>query len=48
MVLILIAVLGFLLGKRQGVSRIGYVTLAAISFGAVVLQIAHLAPLLLQ
>ncbi len=43
MVLILIAVLGFLLGKRQGVSRSGYVTVAAISFGAAVLQIVHLA-----
>jgi hypothetical protein len=43
MALILIAVFGFLLGKRLGVSRSGYITLALISFGAAVLQIVHLA-----
>jgi len=42
MTLLLFAVLGFVLGRWLGMSRTGFVTLAAISIGAAVVQISLL------
>ena len=43
MVLLLFAALGFVLGYRLGMGRRGFVTLAAVSIGASVAQVVHLA-----
>jgi hypothetical protein len=42
MVLLLIAALGGFVGYRLGTSRRGFVTLAAVSIGASVVQVGHL------
>ena len=42
MLLLLFAALGFVLGYRLGMTRRGFVTLAAVSIAASALQVAHL------
>ena len=42
MLLIVFAALGFGIGYRLGLTRPGFVTLAAVSIGASVLQVVHL------
>lgn len=42
MVLLLVAALGGFIGYRLGTSRRGFVTLAAVSIGASIVQVGHL------
>jgi hypothetical protein len=43
MVLLIVAVVGFWLGRCLGTARGGFVTIGAVSIGATLVQIAHVA-----